>query len=78
MPIAARRAVLLQIPSHHAPATRRRALNVCVRRTTGHAGRRGVSSGYAGTYPLVGGCACARASCPDPVTTPGRPVPGGC
>eukprot|EP00966_Prymnesium_polylepis_P135382 3129397-Prymnesium_polylepis.4 len=26
---------------------------------TGHAGRRGVSSGQAGTYPLVGGCACA-------------------
>eukprot|EP00966_Prymnesium_polylepis_P258815 5977423-Prymnesium_polylepis.1 len=31
--------------------------------TTGHAGRRGTPSGQAGTYPLVGGCACARASC---------------
>eukprot|EP00966_Prymnesium_polylepis_P064323 1491370-Prymnesium_polylepis.2 len=27
--------------------------------TTGHAGRRGAPSGQAGTYLLVGGCACA-------------------
>eukprot|EP00966_Prymnesium_polylepis_P246291 5696737-Prymnesium_polylepis.1 len=31
-----------------------------VRHTTGHAGRRGVPSDRpGGTYPLVGGCACA-------------------
>eukprot|EP00966_Prymnesium_polylepis_P037524 871114-Prymnesium_polylepis.1 len=31
--------------------------------TSGHAGRRGAPSGQVGTYTLVDGCACARASC---------------